>query len=438
MSYKDDKNLEDLKKDTHISPELDEIFYKKKTMSLSIREGYFGGLTQTLADQFITPYALNLQTTPTQLGVMSSLLGITSPIGQLIGSKLMKRSSRRRIVVKGVFFQALMWPLIILLGVFALNGWILSILPTFLICFYILYSFLGSITGPSWFSLMGDIVPEDQRGRYFSKRNLIITAISFSIGIAASIALDWFERLDRVFIGFFIIFFIAFISRLISVFFLTLHYDPPFKIEKHSYVSFKKFLKQIPNSNFGLFTLFMTFIYFSVNIGAPFIGIYMLEELNFNYIEYVMVNLSMPLWSIVFYSIFGYLSDKYGNALLLRICGLSLPIVPILWLFLNDPLPLIFGAQLMSAFAWSGTNLAVSNFIYDNINTQQRGFYLAYNSLFFGMGSLLGGLLGSFLLHIVPIVFVSIYETLFLISGICRLIFVFIFLFRIKEVRVKK
>ena len=438
MSFKDDKNVEDLKKGPYISPELDEIFYKKKTMSLSIREGYFGGLTQTLADQFITPYALNLQTSPTQLGIMSSLLGITSPIGQIIGSNLMKKSSRRNIVVKGVFLQALMWPSIILLGLFALNGWIVSILPIFLICFYIIYNFFGNATGPSWFSLMGDIVPEDQRGRYFSKRSLFITAISFSISIVASIALDRFERLDRVYIGFFIIFFIAFISRLISVFFLTRHYDPPFKIEKHSYVSFKKFLKQIPNNNFGIFTLFMTFIYFSVNIGAPFIGIYMLEELNFNYIEYVMVNLSMPLLSILFYPIFGYISDKYGNVLLLRICGLSLPIVPILWLFLNEPLPLIFGAQLMSAFAWSGTNLAVSNFIYDNINTQQRGFYVAYNSLLFGTGSLLGGLLGSFLLHIVPIIFISIYETLFLISGICRLFFVFIFLFRIKEVRVKK
>jgi MFS family permease len=82
-------------------------------------------------------------------------------------------------------------------------------------------------------------------------------------------------------------------------------------------------------------------------------------------------------------------------------------------------------------------NLSASNFIYDNIPKQQRGFYVAYYNFFLGMGVLLGGLLGSILLQIVPIIFVSLYETLFLISGIFRLFFDFVFLFRIKEVRVQ-
>ena len=103
---------------------------------------------------------------------------------------------------------------------------------------------------------------------------------------------------------------------------------------------------------------------------------------------------------------------------------------------MNNPIHLIFGPQLMSSVAWTGVNLAAFNFIYDNVPTQQRGFFIAYYSLFQGMGVLFGGLLGSFLLGIVPIIFLSVYETLFLISGICRLFVDFIFLFRLKEVRV--
>jgi len=200
-------------------------------MALSIREGYFGGLAQTLTDQFMTPYAISLNVAPTQMGILRSFLGFLSPIGQIIGSNRMKHKSRRSLVLTGIFFQLLMWPLIISLGVFALNNWILSFLPIFLMSLYILYSFFGSTTGPSWFSLMGDIVPEDYRGRYFSKPSFFITILSISISIIASILLEQFNNLDSVFFGFFIIFSIAFLSRCISWFYLARHYYPPFKIE---------------------------------------------------------------------------------------------------------------------------------------------------------------------------------------------------------------
>jgi MFS family permease len=164
----------------------------------------------------------------------------------------------------------------------------------------------------------------------------------------------------------------------------------------------------------------------------------MLEVLEFSYIEYIVVSMSMPLIGILFSPLLGHLSDKYGNAVLLKICGLLLPTVPILWIIMNNPIHLILGPQLMSSFAWTGLNLAVGNFIYDNVSSQQRGFFVAYFSLFQGVGVLLGGFLGSFLLNVAPIIFLSIYETLFLISGICRLFVDLAFLFRIKEVRVKR
>lgn len=249
MSLKEDKQDEAVVKESHISPEIDDMLYKTETMSLSIREGLFGGLSQSLADQFITPYALSLQISDTQIGIMSSALGIISPIGQMLGSNLMKKYSRRSLILKGVSLQFMMWPLIILLGFFALNSWYVSFLPIFLICFYCLYSFFGSITNPSWFSLMGDIVPEDHRGRYFSKRNLSITAVSISISILAAVALNDFQGSNKILIGFIIIFFIAFISRIITVFLLKRHYYPSFKIEEQSHLSLKKFLKQILKAN---------------------------------------------------------------------------------------------------------------------------------------------------------------------------------------------
>jgi MFS family permease len=424
------------KKEIPDALETDDSVHKTKTRSLLIKEGLFGGLSMNLTGQFITPYALYLQTSPSQIGIMSSLLGVIPPLGQIAGSNLMKHKSRRSLIIKSAILQTLMFPFIMLLGFFISFSWSVSVLPIFFICFYVSFSFFGSLINPSFFSLMGDVIPDNRRGRYFSKRNLLITAVSITVSILASILLDELGKNSQVFIGFFIIFFIAFVSRGITIIIFRKFYYPPLTIEKASYVKLKHFTKKIPNSNFGIFTLFITFTFFSVNIGAPFVGVYMLEVLNFSYIEYIIVSMSTPLIGIVFSPLLGYLSDKYGNALVLKICGILLPTVPILWIVMNNPIHLIFGPQLMSSFAWTGLNLAVGNFIYDNVANQQRGFFVAYFSLFQGMGVLFGGFLGSFLLNIAPIVFLSIYETLFLISGICRLIVDLIFLFRLKEVRI--
>ena len=424
------------KKEISLASQDDDSICKAKTMSLLIKEGLFGGLSVNLTGQFITPYALRLHVSPFQIGVMNSLLGIIPPAGQILGSNLMKKKSRRSIIIRSVFLQALMLPLIMLLGVLAIFSWSASIVPIFLISFYILYSFFGSVTNPSFFSLMGDVVPEDRRGRYFSKRNLLITALSITVSISFSILLDEFDRINQVFTGFFLIFSVAFLSRSLCIFIFRKFYYPSFTVEKESYVNLKSFIKTLPNNNFGLFTLFITFTFFSVNISAPFVGVYMLNVLEFSYVEYIVVSMSTPLIGLIFTPLLGHFSDKYGNAVILKICGILLPSVPILWIIMNNPIHLIFGPQLMSSVAWTGVNLAAFNFIYDNVPNQQRGFFVAYYSLFQGMGVLFGGLLGSALLGLVPIIFISVYETLFLISGICRLFVDVVFLFRLKEVRV--
>jgi MFS family permease len=365
-------------------------------------------------------------------------MGLISPFGQLYGTNLMKRKSRKSIMMTNFALQSLMWPALILLGIFAYNNWFIMALPIFLICFRLLYNFFGSSTGPIWLTLMGDIVPVHSRGRFFSKRNIIISLVSITISLSSSFLLDTFESLNIIFYGFLIIFIVAFITKIISISYFNRHYFPYWRFERKIHINFFKFLKRLPKDNIGLYTLYMTFLTFAVNLSGPFIGIYMLNVLNFSYLEYVSVSMATPLISILFYPLIGLISDKYGNAMLMKVCGLLLPIVPILWIFMNTPIQLIFGPQLVSAFLWTGMNLGTMNFKYDNSTSQQRGFYEAYSNIFTGFGTFFGGILGSLLLGLVPIIFISEYETLMLISGIARFIFAIIFLLRIKEVRIKR
>ncbi len=416
------------------SSSAEETKVKKKTMRLSITEGSFAVVAGGIGDNYIVPFALELNASATQVGIMSSLTGMMTPLGQLIGAHMMEKRSRKGIAVIAAFIQALTWVLVVALAGLLLGNIIVSLLPIILIIVYTSNVVSGAVSGPPWFSLMGDIVPDDQRGRYFAKRNVIMNAIAIIVILFLSFLLQVFKEDVLTLVGFVVIFLIAFGSRLTSSFLLSHHYYPRFALEKAEYVRLRDFLKDVPKSNFGHFVLLATLVNFGQMIGGPFFGVHMLQNLNFSYETYIIINLSQAMAAIILYPFLGKFSDKYGNVRLLRIGACIVPILPLFWIFFTDPLNLILFPQVIGGLGWTAFNLAASNFIYDSVSPHKRGFYVAYYNFLVGIGILGGGLVGSALITICPDIMTS-FKFVFLISGLVRIVVVAIFLPKIKEVR---
>jgi len=296
--------------------------------------------------------------------------------------------------------------------------------------------FTGIMT-PPWFSVMGDVVPENYRGRYFAKRNLITQSIAIIGVISLSILLDWFNYNQILYYGFVLIFIFGFLTRLMSAFFYTKHYYPPFIFETKDHVKISQFIKELPKSNFGKFTLFVSFLTLGQWIAKPFFSVYMLTQLNFEYSIFMVVNLGSTIIGLIIFPILGRFSDKFGNVKLLRVGAVIIPILPFFWIIYTTPLQIFLGIQILSGIAWTAFNLASSNFIYDNIISKKRGKYIAiYNSLI-GLAIVIGGLIGSILISFLPISFMNSFHFIFMLSGIIRIIVVMIFLLKIKEVKVQ-
>jgi MFS family permease len=413
-----------------------ELSAKQKTMGLSIREGSFAGISLVFSDNYIIPYALSLQASNIQVGLLSSMVGLLAPSAQILGSRMMEKHPRKRILVTGVFLQALMWLSFLSLGLLFLSNISIALLPVLLILFYMIYLTFGNVAGPSWFSLMGDIVPENQRGRYFARRSLITLSIALASTLCISFFLDYSKTSGYLLYGFCIIFIVALICRSISARYLSKHYYPPFPFEKSQHVSLTRFIKNLPKENFGHFTMFVALINFGQMIAGPFFSVYMLEDLNFDYTIFTIITLSASFFGLLIFPLIGKSSDKFGNVEMLRIGAIMLPIIPLLWLVPNPPvIYLILVAQLVSGIGWTTFNLSASNFIYDCVSCQQRGLYIAYYNFIIGIGIFCGGITGSLILSYLPITFMNQFLFLFLISGIIRGIAVAILLFRIKEVR---
>ncbi|MFX0032856.1 MAG: MFS transporter [Candidatus Hodarchaeota archaeon] len=409
---------------------------KAKTRRISISEGSFGVFSNTISDNYMIPFALHLNSNPFQIGILTSFSLLCSPLGQIYGSRRIERKSRKGVLLSGVFGQAIIWPIFFLIAFLFTLKLDQSILPWFLVGFYLLYMFFAGIMTPPWFSLMGDSVPDNSRGRYFAKRNLITSTIALIGTIILSFSLDWFKIQDNLFLGFSIIFLCGFITRLVSVFLFTKHYYPHFDFQISDHTKFIQFAKNIPRSNFGKFTLFVSLLTFGQWIAGPFFSVYMLNDLQFNYSIFIIINLFSSIVALFIFPILGRFSDKFGNVKMLRIGGIIIPILPILWLFFNTPLGIILGPQLLGGIGWTSFNLATSNFIYDNIEPKKRGQYIALYNLLVGIAIILGGLTGSMIITFIPIWFMNKYLFVFLISGIIRIVIVIIILPKIKEVRV--
>jgi len=408
---------------------------KEKAKKISIAEGSFATVQGGFGESYAAPYAIALNSSNSEIAFLSSFPGLLGPLSQWFGSRLIEKYSRKRLVLFALLFQSLTWIPIIFLAFLFWKGILTGILPLLFIIFFSVYVIFGNLASPAWFSWMGDIVEEKERGKYFSTRNRITAAISIICAMTAAFFLDFFKEHSLLLFGFSIFFFLAMIARLISRYLFKKQYEPKIKLKKGYYFSFWQFLKKAPSNNFGKFAIFRAFLGFAVNIAAPFFAVYMLRDLQFNYVTFTIVNFSATVFSVLVMPLWGKFSDKFGNYKVMKITSFLIPAIPILWVFSSSPYYLVLVAQLIDGVAWAGFNLSVGNFVYDCVTPQKRGLAVSYFNVLHGVGIFLGASLGALLVKYLTLSFINTILFIFIISGVARMIVSIIMINKIKEVR---
>lgn len=408
---------------------------RSEARRLSIKEGSFSVVRQSLADSYITPFAIAINSSNFLIGLISSLTGLLGPISQWASSRLVEKYSRKKIVVMSVLYECLTWLPIIILGILYYFGIATNVLPGFLLLFFTLYIIVANIAGPAWFSWIGDIVDENSRGKWFANRNYILGLITLFFTLVAAFFLDYFSNKGQAILGFLILFTIGISARMIAREYFKKIYEPKLKLKDGYYFSFWHFLKKSPENNFGRYTLFRAMVMFSASVASPFFAVYMLRYLNFTYTTYMIIILSQSLFGLLIMRAWGKFADRYGNYTVMKITIFFISIYPFLWLVSPNPVYLILAPCLIGGIAWAGFNLAASNFIYDSVTPQKRGLVLSYYNVLSGIGIFLGAGLGSLIIKYVQVEFMETILLLFLISGTLRLLTGIIMAPYIKEVR---
>jgi len=417
---------------------------REKSRRISIIEGSAYAISEGFGINYVTPYAVEMKANNTEIGLLSSLPLLAGNLAQLFTIKEMWVYNRKKIVFIGVLIQAILWLAMIAIGtLYFCFGLHYQSTPTLLVIVYTLLIVFGTATVPAWTSWMKDLVPDHKAGSYFGYRNKVAGLVAMIGLLAGGFILDYFKQ-TYVFIGFIILFSLAFIGRAISAYLFTKQYEPEFTPDKEFYFTFWQFLKKMPYSNFGKFVLFYSLFSFAVAIASPFFAVYMLKDLGFSYIWYMIVILSETIVRLLFMSVWGKLCDKYGEIAIIKFCSKVIPFIPFLWffsifIFIYIPiliLPYLILLQIISGIVWSGFDLASSIFIFDAVSREKMALCLAYqrvisNILVF-VGSLFGGLLATFSFKIG---FINAILIVFMVSAIARFTIAYFMLPKLNDVR---
>ena len=401
----------------------------KKSLLYSVFDGSFHSAMVGFGESFFSAFAVFLKASTTQIGLLGSLPQTLGSLSQLLSSYFIRLfKSRKNFLCTAVLLQALLYIPIALVFFFG------DFRVYHLILFIGLYFIFGMIASPAWSSWMGDLVSADGRGAYFGKRNTIAGFVSFFSLLTAGYVLQHFSTsLNLQYLGFVLIFLLAFVFRMISFSFLVRKYEPSYTEISSQQIHFFDFIRGLTSRNYGLFMIFRSVMNFSVYIASPFFAAYMLYDLQLDYLHYTLLIASSILSKYISMPVWGKAADRYGTKKVLTLAGFLMPAVSLFWLVSGNWFYLIF-VQAYSGFVWAGFEIASFNFLFETIIPQKRASYIAYYNVLNGIALFLGATLGGLIAKHNQI-FLSGYLLVFLLSGIFRYLTSFAFIPSLQEVR---
>lgn len=410
-----------------------------RSLRHSVRDGAAYAVMSGCGETYFSAFAVFLKATTAQIGFLASVPALLASFAQLLSAWLGHVfGNRKAIILTGASLQAFIWIPI------ALLPWLSTVyrVEIFIACVILYYAF-GNLAAPQWSSLMGELVTENKRGRFFARRTRISSMTSFFSLVTAGLLLHYFDSNMATKTGYVILFGTAFISRVVSVYHLTKMYDPPGHVAAIEVPVEKLTWKQLKQSQFSGFSMYFALIQFCVAIASPFFSIYLLRDLGFSYIEFMVCTASTVFMQFLTLNRWGRISDVFGNRVILSLCGSMIPFVPFLWL-LSPNFYYLLVVQAFSGIIWAGFTLSASNFLYDLIPQNKRATYMAAHNVLAGIGIFFGALLGGYLGTVLPetysvfgyeINFTSQLYNIFILSFILRLITTVLLIPKLKETR---
>ncbi|HEX5046596.1 MAG TPA: MFS transporter, partial [Gammaproteobacteria bacterium] len=272
----------------------------------SVRDGMWFSVQVGAGETYFSAFALFLRATAAEVALLSTLPPLLGSTAQLFSAWLGGYVGRKRLVLVGCALQALLWlPILLVPLLFERHG------ITALLVLLAFYFSANNLATPQWTSIMRDLVSEKRRGRYFGYRTRLTTIATFLALVACGALLHELDRAGRTYHGFVLIFLIAFVARMISVYHLTfLHErdDPTPAPDMH----IGHWWSSLKSTGAIGFSTYFALMNTAVGISAPFFTVYMLRDLELSYLQFTVLIAASVIVQFLMLHTWGRMADVYG------------------------------------------------------------------------------------------------------------------------------
>lgn len=394
---------------------------ERRTLWVSILEGSFTNVFFTwTSGAVLTGYLLALGAGPRVLAAAASMplmVQLLSPFMAWWASRQRRRTVYMQVVTsvgRGLWMAAIFLPWLSDTG-FPPAALLVALVG--------LSGLLQSGVGPAWISLMGDVVPDEIRGRYFGLRNGILGIVAMLASLAAGAYLDRVPAPG----SFQMVLSVALLFALVGIVMYGWHEDPPRARPRLSLM--ESILTPLRDATFRRFLGFSMYWNAAVMLGAPFVIPYLLKYLGMSFTQVAIWSAIAAVCTLGTAPMWGRLADQVGHKTVLTITSILVAtVLPACWMAATPGcLFFIWVSGVMDAVGWGGVNTSLFNLGLVAAPPRFRMSYLALLGAAGGLTGCIAGLLsGPLLEQLTPWTFQignytwSGYHNLFLLSALMR------------------
>lgn len=368
----------------------------RRNLRLSNRDGGWYSIMWSVGESNIAVFSVALGFAPAIVGLLDTLPRLCGSLLQTVTPRgVAALGSHQRWMVRAAVVQALTFvPLLI--------GALLGGLPLWLLfAVTALYWASAWSCGNAWTTFISTVVPRRVRPAYFGQRNRWLNVII----VAGTLAGGWILERGRLaghqLETLAILFAIAAISRLLSALYLKRQTElvpiPPGQRN----VTLRELVGRYRHAPGGRLLVYRLAVEFALQVAAPFLIPFLLIErgLAHDYTRYGMLIASQILAKAALLPIWGRVAHIHGPRALLRLGGLAIIPVPLLWLF-DDSFGYMLFVQALTGAALGAYELSSFLLVFDAVPERERTSVMSrYNVAQFTV-TFIASLIGAWLLRV--------------------------------------
>jgi MFS family permease len=253
-------------------------------------------------------------------------------------------------------------------------GALAGAMPTWLI-FAVATAYWASCfsAGSTWNTYIGTTVPRRVRSRYFAKRSRLLNIALVISTIGSGLSLAWGSEAGFWLPTFAALFLIAAIARWVSWYYTLRQTEPTPIPPGFREIPLRELVGRYRTGPSGRLIIYVIATQMALQIAGPFVSPYFLKQLKLesDYASFGILAATVLLAKVVALPLWGRVAHTHGPRTLLRLGGVLIVPMPLLYL-VDDSLLSLCIAQAMTGAALAAYELGVFLMLLESVRDHER------------------------------------------------------------------